>query len=430
MAAPGIDPVRKATVRKALYRAGHERTVAGLRATLPASDRRTGLHAARGSSLPAIALSCYGDISEVQQQWQDFETHAIGTLYQKELWCRAWLETAGAALGASPRIILARDGSGQLRFVLPFQVRRRQGVRVLEWLGSPHHNYGFGLYDPAFMSSAEEWFSANWISVIEAAGEWDAVSLTEMPSHLFGRRNPMRPAFNMRGANASFLLHLESDFDELDKRKRSSERRRTARKSEAALARQVDISFGLPQDLPATHVIIDTMFAQQQQRLAELGIHGVFGPAERQFIHRLADLQDPSSPLLAPYHLKCGPDVQSVMLGGIHANGYWALISSLAAGPYRRFSPGDIALRRTIAACCTRGLDFFDFSAGDTPYKRQWSDETIPLFQVIKARNLKGLAWCSAMALRVLVKRTIKQTPLLLAASQALRKLVLGKRTD
>jgi CelD/BcsL family acetyltransferase involved in cellulose biosynthesis len=118
------------------------------------------------------------------------------------------------------------------------------------------------------------------------------------------------------------------------------------------------------------------------------------------------------------------------MLGGIHANGYWALISSLATGPKRRHSPGDLALRRTIAACGEQGLSFFDFSAGDAPYKRQWADDTIELFHAVQARSLKGLVWCCGIAAFLLGKRIIKRTPLLKALALSARRKLLGKRAD
>ncbi len=419
MVAPGIGPARKMMVRPALYAPAYERTVAVARSGFSPRE-------ARLAGVSALTLAVHSDIFAIQQAWQGFETRAMGTLYQNFIWCRAWLETSGAELGATPMIVTARDAAGQLRFLLPLQIRRRQGMRVLEWLGFPHHNYGYGLYDAAFLAGAGEWFEAHWASVVEAVGKVDAIALTQMPDTLFGRPNPMAPIFNIRGANLSFSLHLQPDFEIVYNTKFSSERRRTARKNEAHLAKTGEIEFGLPVGKDRTHEVIDVMFRQQEQRLAEMGVHGVFGPSERRFIHRIAELQDEDHPILAPYYLSSGGEILSVMLGGIHANGYWALISSLAAGPRRRYSPGDLALRRTIAACGKAGLAFFDFSAGDAPYKRHWADETLELYHTLQACSLKGLVWSSAMSLLYLAKRVIKRNPALKAVVLSARRRLFG----
>ena len=169
------------------------------------------------------------------------------------------------------------------------------------------------------------------------------------------------------------------------------------------------------------------MFSQQQARLAEHGVHGVFGPAERRFIHRLAERQDETRPLLLPYSLTCNDEVLSVMLGGSFGGTYWALISSLAATPLRKHSPGDLALRQTIAATCRRGLTRFDFAAGDTSYKLHWADEVLPLHTVLGAVSLRGFAWAILSAAGTLAERIVKSSPMLRAAALTLRRWLAGR---
>ena len=110
-------------------------------------------------------------------------------------------------------------------------------------------------------------------------------------------------------------------------------------------------------------------------RLAESGIHGVFNEHERQFVHRLIDMGDHLQPILLPYYMMADGELEAVTLGGYYGGGYWALVSSLGSPRLRRYSPGDALLRRTIEACCSRGLDFFDFSSGSFDYKLAWADE-------------------------------------------------------
>ncbi len=360
--------------------------------------------------------------------WRDFERRAAGTLYQNSLWCRAWVETVGQHLDVKPCIVIARKSASTPQFILPLQIRRRQGVRVLEWLGSPHHNYGFGLFEPDFMPSAAQWFDDNWDKVLDEIDGFDAIALTELPERLGGFEHPLLGKANLRAANPSFSMRLDADYETLYANKRSAERRRAARKHANALAQSGTVNFGLPKDKSELHGLIDVMFSHQESRLAELGIHRVFGPPERQFIHHLAESQNEDNPILAPYFLACDGNVLAVMLGGLHGNCYWALISSLATGPLRKYSPGDQALRQTIAACCQRGLSMLDFSAGDSSYKRAWADDVIDMWVIIRGRNLLGIIWAGAMALLLMIKRNIKRSPALLGLSQLLRRRLFARR--
>lgn len=386
----------------------------------------TALQTAQAPAGCRIALSVHRTIAEVADEWRRFQRQAAGTLYQNVLWCEAWTETIGAAHGVSPVIVIGRE-AGQIRFLLPLQIARRQGVRVLEWLGAPHHNYGFPLLDRS-APQIGPWFADGLARILAAVGGFDAVALTENPHLMAGIANPLAPHFTAAGANLSFAMALSSDFKRLFEAHSDSERRRSLRKKEELLGQSGSLYFGLPESPADLHGLIDTMFRDQEQRLAELGVHDASGPNERRFIHRLASGQDPADPILAPYHLKHGDKVLAVMLGGIYGGTYWALISSLAQGPERRFSPGDIALCRTIAACCARGLTRFDFSAGDAAYKRQWAEERIETSVILQAANLRGLAWAAGFALRLAVKRAIKRSPRLLPWALWLRRLLFARR--
>ncbi len=285
-----------------------------------------------------IELEVHSELAPLITEWRQFEETAQGTLYQSALWCQAWAETAGAAAGIKPAIIVGRE-AGRIRFIMPLQIRRRGAVSVLEWFGAPIHGYGLPVIDRDYAPRARQWFSENLAFIVAKAGPTDAVFLAENPHQLFGCSNPLTEHFNIGCASPSFAMALEQDFERLYPRKRSSERRRTSRKSENGLRQIGELHFGLPGDKQARHDTIDAMFRQQEDRLAEKGVYHVFGPAERGFIHRLIDLEDESNPILAPFRLTLNGETQAVMMGGLHNGCYWALISSLASGAVRKHSP-------------------------------------------------------------------------------------------
>jgi CelD/BcsL family acetyltransferase involved in cellulose biosynthesis len=367
------------------------------------------------------------DIDAIAADWRRFETEAIGSLYQTYLWCRAWQDTVGAALGTEPVIVVLRDADGDMLALLPLQIRRRHGLRILEWLASSSNNYGFGLYHARFAARAGEWLRLNWPEIVRRIGRIDAVALRDNPDRLSGHVNPMDGMFTTRGANRSYALTLQDDYASLYAARREGESRRAARKKDRALSRLGSVSFGLPASLADTHATLEQMFKLQECRLAEHGIRNVFSAEERAFIHRLADLQDPDKPLLAPYTLKLDGDVIATFLGGLHGETFWALISSLGAGPQRKCSPGDAALRGSIEACCKAGLKTYDFSAGASRYKLNWADVTIQLHDIIAPVTLRGLAYAWPLRVAIAGKRTIKENPALLDQIGRARRLVFGK---
>jgi CelD/BcsL family acetyltransferase involved in cellulose biosynthesis len=417
-AALGTGFARNVADRPAHYPGAGEGSVAPL--------RKAGTHAAPAASeVGGISISLHRSVGEVAAPWRDIERTAHCTLYQTLAWCDSWVETVAAARGIGPLILVGRHG-GTVRFMLPLQVARRGGVDVLEWLGAPHVNYGGALVDPSFRAPAAAWFERHWARLMALIPGIDAVALAENPHQLFGRDNPLAGLFTARGPNISLNTRLAPNFAEVAARHLSGGRRRGVRKRRAALARHGELAFAATCGKAELHRLIDTMFDQQRARLAEQGVHGVFGPAERQFLHRLAERQDETAPVLAPCHLTLDGDVLAVMLGGLHDGVYWALVSSLTAGPMRRHSPGEIALHQTIEACCARGLWRFDFSAGDAPYKRVWADEVVETSVIVAARSRKGRLWAMAYLAQIRAKGAIKRSPRLNAAAMAVRRILLG----
>lgn len=403
-------------------------TYAPLREKTLAPHRLSALPSVQGREAvnQHLVLAVHASLAPVEAEWTAFQQHAHTTFYQTFLWCRAWYETVGKAEGIEIRIVTATNQRGDTVFILPLQIRRRWGARILEWLGTPHTTYGHGLFSPAHLPLARDWLSRNWAGVAKLAGPIDAIFMANMPETLSGKPHPFQQLFTMRGANRCYRTALESNYEAFLTKKRSKETRRYYRKKERAFTAQGNLTFGVPETREEMHATLTTMFEQQEKRLGECGIHGVFGPVEREFIHRLADIQDETNPVFLPYRLQFNGKTLAVLLGGVQGNTFWAMISSLAETELRKYSPGDLALRRTIEASCKQGLARFDFAAGDTAYKLHWADEVVQFHELLTAVSLRGLPWVCFQGAATIAKRRIKQSPAIRNGAMALRKALLG----
>jgi CelD/BcsL family acetyltransferase involved in cellulose biosynthesis len=369
-----------------------------------------------------ISIALTRDLTTLERDWLSFQEIAAGTFFQTFEWCRAWLDTVGRASKAEPVIVSGRYETGELAFLLPFCSRRSGGLNIIEWIATGQSGYGYGLFDPNFLPGAREWFASRGWAVIEKLKPADVLHLRDMPEDFHGFPHPLGGWFSFAGANSSYTMKLEKNFDALYAKKRSPASRRGNRKRDAKLFTREHAIFGLPASPAETHQLLDAMFDHQQHRLSENGVSRLFGEPEKALIHRLADLPSNRAPSLLPYHLQTDGQLSAMMLGGYYAGAYWALISSLAPGNLRKYSPGDAALRRTIQACCENGLTAFDFSSGDMPYKWQWADKSIRLHETVRVLSWRGFAWALAKTLGLLAKRLIKRSPPLWAAAVTIRK--------
>jgi CelD/BcsL family acetyltransferase involved in cellulose biosynthesis len=392
-----------------------------------------------GGAKPQIVLSAADEKIDVaiwdnllilESEWIAFQDRAAGTFFQTYHWCQAWVETVGAAISAAPRIVTGRYEDGQLAFLLPLCSRPAGRLTIIEWMATGQSGYGYGLYEPSFLTFAREWFQNHGWDIVRQLGPADVLYLRDMPMEYHGYPHPLSEWFSFAGANSSHIMRLERDFDLLYREKRSPESRRGKRKRDAKLFSAGNAVFGLPGSPAETHALLDAMFSHQKHRLSESGISKTYSVSEKAFIHRMADLTIGEQPLLLPYHLKADGKLIAMMLGGAYGRTYWALISSLASGHLRKYSPGDAALRRTIEACCERGFTAFDFSSGDMPYKFQWADRSIRLHDTVRAITWKGLGWAFSQTVMLLGKRLIKRSPLLWTIADAARKRMGALRVE
>ena len=377
-----------------------------------------------------LHLCVYNDLAEIEATWRHIEESGIATAYQSFDWCRTWLKTVGLLRGVSPLVVVGRTAFGETKFILPLQLRQKFGVSVIEILSAPQGAYAFGLFQRSFLEeSACVWFGDHFSDVITTLPRHDVLRLADSPSHMNGFTNPLLSCGGFLSANHSHVMQLQTNFQLLLEAKRTSETRRSLRKRDNKLEAAGTLKFGLPSSAEERQSVLKAMFADQEKRLAEAGVHNVFSAQEREFVYGLSDVNTPNGPFLRPYFLSLNGDVQAVLLGAHFGNCYWALISSLAESRYLKLSPGDYALRAMLNSLCEDGTTRLDFAAGDSAYKLNWSDQTVPLHLVLRASSMRGLLVSSAMLLREKTKRFIKQNIVLRDFSFKVRKLLSGRKS-
>jgi CelD/BcsL family acetyltransferase involved in cellulose biosynthesis len=309
------------------------------------------------------------------------------------LWCSAWQDTAAKDRDPEVRIVIGHGADGSLRFILPLQIRKAYGVKVLEWMTSPLASYGYGVFDSWGLSiTGQDWFTRNFSAIFGIIGGIDVISLREMPYEMHSRAHPLQDLVNIAAPNCAYAIHLGQDYETLLTRKRSADSRKNIRWRDNKLHSAGDLKFENAFNHQDHHAYLDEMLDDQARRLAESGVTDPFGARERAFFHRLVEVSRTSHTQVSVRRLSLNGQGLSSILAGNHFDTCTDIITSLAQSPHRKFSPGDKVLRCVIADSCKSGHKIFDLSIGVADYKLQWCDETIKLGHMIKANSAKGFA--------------------------------------
>jgi CelD/BcsL family acetyltransferase involved in cellulose biosynthesis len=157
-----------------------------------------------------LKISVSGSLRDVKTEWQNLERQAVCSYFQSYEWCESWFEVFGEKNKISALIIIGRSETGEVQFILPMQIRKRFGLRVLEWMCQPENNYGVGLFEvgnPQQDSAA--WIANRFAKLLTVLPAYDVAALENMPMSLLDRPNPLNSINRFASADQSFFAKLQ-----------------------------------------------------------------------------------------------------------------------------------------------------------------------------------------------------------------------------
>ncbi len=370
-------------------------------------------------------IDVYQDLELVEDRWRSLEETGICTAFQSYDWLHAWFTTLGSDENTTPQIVTITSTAGHTICILPLGITEKGPVRVLHWLGGRHSNYNMGLYTNAWIENQTlESMSALMREILKRLPDCDAIHLSDQPTTWDGQRNPFYQFSHQSSVNESYVLDLQPGYEDLYERKRSSSTRRSARKRDKRLEAGGAIRMHTVKTSAELDVFVDQLLAQKRIQMEALGVGDLFGRNFPDFIRSIGHERTNSGLHLMCNQLMCGDDIVATVFGVAFRGHYYGLVLAMAAGSHARHSPGDLALRMTIEACCRSGLTTFDFSQGEAAYKSTWADRKIELFDSIVGVTALGHIYALSMRCFLALKRKVKKTPALFTLATFIRKTV------
>lgn len=391
------------------------------------------------SAVPAVdgvALQIHRDPVAVKANWRQLESEGDGTAFQTYGWCRAWMRHVGTPAGVQPVVVVGRRKCGEPLFLFPLAISRVHGIRHLSWLASDLCDYNGPLLAKSFREAvAPGQFPALWQAICrsiaaEADLRFDVVSLDKMPETVGEQPNPFMALHVLPNASGAYLTRLSADWEQFYRDKRSSSTRRRDRTKLKRLEALGPVAFVTPEAEAEIGAVLDALFQQKQQSFARMGVADIFArPGYQAFFSDVAS--DPATRgMVHVSRLDVGETLAAANFGLMLNGRYYHILASYDGGPVSRFGPGAAHLRALMQHAIAHGCKIFDFTIGDEPYKREWADTELRLFDHCAAGTLRGHGVVLAGTAFRQVKRHIKQTPALWAAYTRMRALVGGLKRN
>jgi CelD/BcsL family acetyltransferase involved in cellulose biosynthesis len=170
--------------------------------------------------------------------------------------------------------------------------------------------------------------------------------------------------------------------------------------------------------------VLATFQTQKAQRFAALGLPDPFAvPGMDDFFRNAA-----RNSAIELHALELDGEIVSCYIGAVHDGHFSGMATSFAPREdLARMSPGEILLVDLIHALCLRGFTMFDLGVGEARYKATICDEMQRLSDSLIPITARGWLWCQVMRRADQMKRTIKESPRLMALVARLRRTVAGR---
>jgi CelD/BcsL family acetyltransferase involved in cellulose biosynthesis len=239
----------------------------------------------------------------------------------------------------------------------------------------------------------------------------DIIDLTKIPETVGTQANPLLSLQVTPHANDTYLTRLTGTWDEFYAAKRSSSWRKTDDKKRRRLAKFGEFQFTTADEAGDIEQTLDALIEQKKGLYASLGVNNLFErPGYRDFYLDLAS--DPKCrDFVHVSSVKIGSTIIAASFGLTFHGNYDYVLAGYSGGELESCSPGTIHLQELMRYFLERGFKTFDFNIGDAPYKREWCDLELKLYDHVAPITLKGWSVAVVMRLSRVLKRYIKRNP-------------------
>ena len=327
--------------------------------------------------------------------------------------------TSDGADGVRPVIVVGSYADGETAFILPLAIASKLGIRRLCWFGQEQCDYNAPLSGARFFAARcaralPRRLARTASSKCSAIRGCATIGSSWRRCRKWSAPRPIRSSSLDVTANASgaHLTQLGDDWEKFYFAKRSSATRRRDRAKRRHMSEYGEIRFVTATEVDDARRTLETLIDQKHRAFARRGIRDIFArPGLREFFLDLA-----SNPKIRHrFHIsrvEVGDTWAAANFAILFGDCYYHVLASYEDdAAVSHYGPGALHLRELLAHAIKLGLRRFDFTIGDEPYKDEWSDTSVKLYDHSAAATWRGWPVSAASTARRRLKRFVKQTP-------------------
>jgi len=343
-----------------------------------------------------ISIRVITGLSAAESTWREFEKTADRTVFQAYDWLLEWNNHVGKKREILPVIVIGLGPDGEPLILMPLAIEKRWLLRRLVWLGSDLCDYNAPLLARRFSACVPPerfgWFWREIIRTIRAdpALRFEVVDLHRMPERVGAQQNPFLTLPVVSTTFGAHVATLATNWNEFYSSKRSAQDRKTDRRKMRNLAEYGELRFVDVRQRIDVEQTMETLIRQKQESYARMRVEDIF----RRSGHREFFMAVTANPRLGDIvhvsRLDAGTEQVATGLGLNFQNRYHLLLSGYEDGEIARCSPGRMHLHGLMQYAIERNCREFDFTIGDEPYKLEWSDIHLKLFDYFEGATVGG----------------------------------------
>jgi CelD/BcsL family acetyltransferase involved in cellulose biosynthesis len=364
-----------------------------------------------------MQLSITSDLEVIEHEWRCFEQRAACTPFQTFDWLSAWQRCIGSLAGVKPAIVTGLQGNGELLFILPLAIERARFARRCVFLGHGLCDYSAPLLAPEFPDVVGPTDFANWWRAIETfiqktpGYNYEVLLFDKMPERIGQQANPLLALRTTRNSERAYRTCLGSDWESFYATKRSAATRSRDRTKRRRLADNGELRVTTVDDLQERQSALRVLFNQKSRSFARDGVFSLFEQPGHSDFYLSVGAKDRR--LIHISRLDVGSTCVAVNFGLQFRGCYYYILTSHDDGALSRFGPGVIHLHELMRYAISQGFRYFDFTIGNHPYKLEWADEEVELYDHIAAVGWFGVLAAANIRLKPRAKRWLEKAPLL-----------------
>ncbi len=369
---------------------------------------------------PEIKFKIYQSLDAVESEWRRFEQCADCTAFQVFEWLAAWHRHVGSIANVVPVIAVGYFASGETALIVPLAVESSRSIRRLRWFGQDLCDYNAPLLSPDFSQRvAPARFVALWRGLCtqiqnDPQTRYDWIELEKMPQTIGAQINPFTHLAVTPNPSGAHLTRLGDDWEKFYFDKRSSATRRHDRAKRRHMAQFGEIRFVSCAGEEDALRTMEQLIAQKRHAFSKRGIPDIFSrPGIKELFLEIAS-NDALRHLFHISRVEVGGACVAANFAILFGDCYYHVLASYDdTAPAAQFGPGALHLRELLAHAIKHGFKRFDFTIGDEPYKREWADSSLSLYDYSAPASWRGWPASISSTGRRRIKRFITQTPIL-----------------